>query len=343
MSTFQLSLPTPPYQGQHHGNYRLIKRLGRGGFAAVFRVEHLYLRTLASVKILCASLAHEEKKRFLYEARIAARLKHEHIIRVLEFGVQEHVPFLVMDYAPRGTLRQIYPPGLRLPADLIVEYVWEITSALQYLHDNGLIHRDVKPANLLLGTHNELLLSDFGITVARQEAQVDTAGTAAYMAPEQINGAPCYASDQYALAVIVYEWLCGELPFSGSDAKILYQHLSLQPPGLSAKNPDLRPDVEAVMFRALAKDPADRFSSVSTFAEALEEAFFGTTNNAFVDKGEEELHVSRASSPAPGGRPCNLWQEICKVFAFDLLAGTLFGSRSEERRVGKECRSRCSR
>ena len=82
------------------------------------------------------------------------------------------------------------------------------------------------------------------------------------------------------------------------------------------------------MFRALAKDPADRFSSVSTFAEALEEAFFGTTNNAFVDKGEEELHVSRASSPAPGGRPCNLWQEICKVFAFDLLAGTLFGSVS---------------
>ena len=183
MSTFQLSLPTPPYQGQHHGNYRLIKRLGRGGFASVFLAEHLYLRTLASVKILCASLAHEEKKRFLYEARIAARLKHEHIIRVLEFGVQEHVPFLVMDYAPRGTLRQIYPPGSRLPADLIVEYVWEITSALQYLHDNGLIHRDVKPANLLLSTHNELLLSDFGITVARQEAQVDTAGTAAYMAP----------------------------------------------------------------------------------------------------------------------------------------------------------------
>jgi serine/threonine protein kinase len=95
------------------------------------------------------------------------------------------------------------------------------------VHDNGLIHRDVKPANLLLGTHNELLLSDFGITVARQEAQVDTAGTAACMAPEQINGAPCYASDQYAFAVIVYEWLCGELPFSGSDVKILYQHLSL--------------------------------------------------------------------------------------------------------------------
>src|SRR6266567_488814 len=85
-----------------------------------------------------------------------------------------------MDYAPRGTLRQIYPPGSRLPADLIVEYVWEITSALQYLHDNGLIHRDVKPANLLLSTHNELLLSDFGITVARQEAQVDTAGTSVH-------------------------------------------------------------------------------------------------------------------------------------------------------------------
>ena len=117
MSTFQLSLPTPPYQGQHHGNYRLIKRLGRGGFASVFLAEHLYLRTLASVKILCASLPHEEKKRFFYEACIAARLKHEHIIRVLEFGVQEHVPFLVMDYAPRGTLRQIYPPGSRLPAD----------------------------------------------------------------------------------------------------------------------------------------------------------------------------------------------------------------------------------
>ena len=194
--------------GQQLGNYRLIRLIGEGGFAEVYLGEHLHLGTQAAIKILKTQLTSSDVEQFRSEARIIANLEHPNIVRILDFGVEGKIPFLVMSYAPNGTLRQQYPRGVSLPLPAILSYVKQIADALQYAHDQKLIHRDVKPENMLLGRRHEVLLSDFGIALATQSSRYqstrDVVGTVAYMAPEQIQGKPRPASDQYALAVVVY-------------------------------------------------------------------------------------------------------------------------------------------
>ena len=146
------------------------------------------------------------------EAR-SFRLRHPHIVQLLDFGIANaDIPFLVMDYAPGGSLNQRHLHGEQLSLDNIVDYVKQIASALQYAHDQHVIHRDVKPENMLFGKNNAILMSDFGIAVmvhgTRSGTGQNIAGTAFYMAPEQFRGRAEPASDQYALAVVVYEWLC---------------------------------------------------------------------------------------------------------------------------------------
>jgi predicted ATPase/DNA-binding CsgD family transcriptional regulator len=263
-------------EGQQLGNYQLIELLGQGHWASVYLGEHRHLHTQAAIKVLHNPLAAGEVEGFLTEARTLARLRHPHIVRVLDFGVQEDIPFLVMDYAPGGTLRKLYPQGARLSLETVIPYVKQVASALQYAHEQRLIHRDLKPENLLLGPEQQLWLADFGLAVVVQSAGVQafqqTAGTLAYMAPEQLKGQPTPASDQYALAVMVYEWLCGEPPFSGSFPEIAVQHTLVPPPSLLKKVPTLPVMVEHVVLKALAKDPPQRFASVQAFAFALEEA-----------------------------------------------------------------------
>src|SRR5437588_7564524 len=145
-------------EGQHLGNYRLLRLLGQGGFADVYLGEHLHLNTQAAIKVLHTHLTSQDIEPFRTEARTIARLVHPHIVRILDFDVEEGVPFLVMDYAPNGTLRKLYPTGTPLPFANIILYVKEIAAALQYAHEQGLIHRDIKPENLLLGRNHEVLL-----------------------------------------------------------------------------------------------------------------------------------------------------------------------------------------
>src|SRR6059058_3100404 len=156
---------------QRLGNYRLIRLLGHGGFADVYLGEHIHLNTLAAIKVLDARLTADEITQFRNEARTIARLEHPHIVRVLEFGVEGHTPFLVMSYAPNGTLRQRHPRGTPIPITTIIPYVKQVADALQYAHNERLIHRDVKPENMLLGRHNNVLLSDFGIALISQSSQ----------------------------------------------------------------------------------------------------------------------------------------------------------------------------
>jgi WD40 repeat protein len=264
--------------GQRLGNYRLTQLLGRGGFAEVYLGEHVRLGTHAAVKVLYTRLASsEEVESFEKEARTIAHLRHPHIVRVFDFDVVDDTPFLVMDYAPNGTLRKLHPRGTKLPLPLILTYVKQIADALQHAHDQRLIHRDIKPENMLLGQDNELLLSDFGIATIAQSSRYqgtqDMAGTISYMAPEQVQGKPRPASDQYALGIVVYEWLSGERPFHGSFTEIATQHVLTPPPSLREKVPTLTPEVEQVVMTALAKDPKARFGSVRAFANALEQAY----------------------------------------------------------------------
>jgi peptide/nickel transport system substrate-binding protein len=264
--------------GQQFGNYRLVSLLGQGGYAEVYLGQHLRLNQQAAIKVLHAHLTDQEAEHFQQEAQTIATLVHPGIVRVFDYDVQEGLPFLVIDYAPNGTLRRRYPKGNLVPLPVIVSSVKQVADALQYAHEQKFIHRDVKPENMLLGRRQEVLLSDFGIaTIAHSTSSLSasaqgTSGTLAYMAPEQIEGHPRPASDQYALAVVVYEWLCGERPFEGSVSEVIAQHLSMPPLPLRERVPAIPAEIEQVVLRALAKDPKARFASVADFAAALEQA-----------------------------------------------------------------------
>jgi predicted ATPase/class 3 adenylate cyclase/DNA-binding CsgD family transcriptional regulator len=262
--------------GEQLGNYRLKHILGRGNFADVYLGLHIHLNIEAAIKVLHGQLADDDVSGFLTEARTIAHLRHPHITRVLDFGVEGTTPFLVMDYAPNGNLRQRYPKGTQVPLDTVVSYVKQIADALQYAHRQRLIHRDIKPENMLLGRNHEVLLSDFGIAILAQQSRSqhgqDTAGTIAYMAPEQMQAHACLASDQYALGVVVYEWISGDRPFRGSLPEIAIKHTLVSPPSLCEQVPIIPPAVERAVFKALAKHPKDRFEQVQDFAVALEEA-----------------------------------------------------------------------
>jgi serine/threonine protein kinase len=260
--------------GQILGNYQLLRLLGRGAFADVYLAEHRYLEVPAAIKILHVRMEPSTHEQFRREARTIAHLQHPHIVRVLDFGFQDQTPYLVMEYTPNGTLRTRHPKGTRLPLEQIVHYVKQLAPALDYAHQQRVIHRDVKPENMLLSANDEVVLSDFGIAVVQQSMDSlktqNQAGTPVYMAPEQIRGKPGAASDQYALGVLVYEWLCGEPPFRGSLFEVLSQHLYQPPPSLCARIPFLPLAVEDAVFGALAKEPRARFVSVQEFAEVLE-------------------------------------------------------------------------
>jgi serine/threonine protein kinase len=262
--------------GQRLGNYRLVRLLGRGGFAEVYLGQHVRLNMQAAIKVLHTQLADEDVENFHREAETIAALIHPHIVRLLDFDVKDDIPFLIMDYAPNGSLRQLYPKGTPLPLSTIVSYTRQIAAALQYAHDKKIIHRDVKPENMLLGRSNEVLLSDFGIAMmtqsSRYQATQETVGTIYYMAPEQLQGKPRLASDQYALGVVIYEWLSGERPFNGSFTEIVAQHLAVPAPPLYGKVPVVSLDVERVVMTTLAKDPQQRFPSVQACATALAQA-----------------------------------------------------------------------
>jgi serine/threonine protein kinase len=245
----------------------------------------------------------ESHAAFQREARTIAHLEHPHIIHVRDFGIQDEIPYLVMEYAQGGTLRSLHPTGTRLSCEQIVSYVKQIASALDYAHEQRVIHRDVKPENLLLNAKGEIVLSDFGIAIVEDAlaslSEQKMAGTPLYMAPEQIQHQPCAASDQYALGIIVYEWFCGEPPFHGPLVTVLAQHLHQAPPSLCALLPHLSPTVEDAIFGALAKDPRQRFATLQDFASVLEEACFATQSLPISPSIEAELLEREVQQTTP--------------------------------------------
>lgn len=261
--------------GQRLGKYQLIKRLGEGGFAEVFLGKHQYLKQQAAIKVLTIPLDQKESTKFLQEAQTMAALKHPHIVGCNDFDIEQGIPFLVMDYVPGGTLRDRYPDGSVLPLPEVVNYVGQVGEALQYAHDQGVMHLDIKPENMLLSANDTVLLSDFGLarfthSISRSKKLTSLIGTVGYMAPEFIKSTPQAATDQYALAVVAYEWLVGTLPFEGSDERtVVMQQLGSPPPSLRTYDSTIPVAVDEVIRVALAKIPEERYPSVGEFAEAL--------------------------------------------------------------------------
>jgi eukaryotic-like serine/threonine-protein kinase len=263
--------------GQYFENQRVVRLLGRSTLAEVYLTEGSFPGSQRVLKVLRVELSETEREYFILAARAITGLVHPHIIRVAEIGIvqqENRFPFLFMEYAPNGTLRQRHPIGSQLQLTTVLSYVRHIAEALHYAHLQELTHGDIRPENILLGSNNQVLVSDFSFALISSISSIKKieTSTTAYLAPEQIIGQPCPLSDEYALGVMVYEWLSGELPFSGSLSQIADQHLSAPPPPLRTKVPAISPAVEEVVLTALAKDPKSRFANLLAFANVLEQA-----------------------------------------------------------------------
>lgn len=252
-------------QGQEIGNYKLLRLLGQDHSNCVYLGKHKHHQSYAAVKV-------QATERWLTrgsnEIDILSHLTHPHIVCMYEHGTQNNVHFFVMDLATEGTLLDLL--AQKVPMSRVAACVSQIASALQHMHMRHIIHRDIKPTNILVESSEKFLLADFELATDHRTCQSAIA-TPAYAAPEQTQGQPCPASDQYALGVIVYQWLCGELPFRGTWAEIVAQQRNVPPPPLRDKAPPLPDRVEQVVLTALAKDPASRFPNVQTFAERFQQ------------------------------------------------------------------------
>jgi serine/threonine protein kinase len=263
--------------GQQLGNYRLNRLLGQGGFAQVYLGTHVHLGTKAAIKVLDNWTVSEEELSALFrEARVLSRLEHPHIVRVRDFSLIDGTPFIVMDYAPNGTLEKRYPRGTTIPLEEAASYVRQVASALQLAHDHRVMHLDVKPANMLIARNNAILLSDFGIAQqapnTRHPITAHVQGTPPYMAPEHLDGHPLPASDQFSLAVVLYEWLSGALPFPGARVAFGMRQNAPAPLPLTGRVQGVTPQIDRVILQALSLYPQQRFARVQDFAGAFEEA-----------------------------------------------------------------------
>ncbi len=272
-------------EGTQVGPYEIVALLGAGGMGQVYRARDPRLEREVAIKVLADALSHEPGylERFQREARAVARLNHPNIVQVYDFGEQGNLTYLVMPLIPGGTLRDYLAQRRRLPLAEAVSITDQVTSALQYAHERGLVHRDVKPANILMSTEGRALLTDFGIV--RLVEQAGSAGTTLthrgafvgspeYAAPEMVTGGPIDKRvDIYALGVVLFQLLTGQLPFSGATPVVLLMQQTQQPPPAPRSiNPEIPPAVEAVVLKALAKQPEARYQTAAELMAALREA-----------------------------------------------------------------------
>ena len=272
--------------GSQIAGYRLEEQIGRGGMSVVFRAQDERLNRQVALKILAPGLATDEafRHRFIRESRSAAAVDDPHIIPVFEAGDADGVLFIAMRYVPGGDARSLVSRLGPLPTARAASIISPVASALDAAHAAGLVHRDVKPANMLVdaraGRPDHVYLSDFGLTKGGVSSASLTGaglimGTLDYCAPEQIQGQEVDArTDEYALACAVFALLSGEPPFPRDEGMaVLYAQLSAAPPLLTSRRPDLPSAVDNVLLRALAKVPGDRYASCGEFANALRMAF----------------------------------------------------------------------
>lgn len=261
------------------GRYELGELLGQGGMSVVYRATDLRLARPVAVKVLREQFAADPEfvERFEREARAAARLSHPNIVAVYDVGSDEGTYFMVMEYVPGEDLKAVIRRQAPLRADRIVRIGEQLAAALDYAHRSGVVHRDVKPHNLLLGPGDELKVADFGIAVALGVPSLTQSGvvlgTPQYIAPEQAlgrSGTP--AADIYSAGVVLFELATGRVPFQAEHLlAVARMHVDQPPPIPSSLNPALPRDLEAIILRALDKDPAARFASAADLAAALRE------------------------------------------------------------------------
>ncbi len=262
------------------GNYELLREIGRGSFGVAYKVRHRFIpNRVAVMKLLHASRLHatSEQEKFLREARYLGILDHPHILAILDAGIDEGIPYIVTEYAPNGSLRDLLNRYSLRPLSPMraIAIVSQIGYALHYAHLHGIIHHDIKPENILFNANGDALLADFGIAMMQESIQrqrsAASMGTPMYMAPERFQGYVSKRSDQYSLGCVLYELLTGRPPFTAPNAIALgVQHARTRPVSPSYFNTRIPANVEQAVLRTLEKRRMNRFDSVLNFVEAIQ-------------------------------------------------------------------------
>lgn len=288
------------------GRYELAERLGQGGMGTVHRGVDRQLRRTVAVKLLSSELAHDpqSRARFRREAHAVAALNHPAVATIHDVGEEPHPdgprPYLVMEYVQGTTLAEVLSGG-PLPVTDAIKTACAVLDALRHSHERGIVHRDIKPSNIMLTGPDTVKVLDFGIAKAFTEAATRITGsgaaigTPAYLSPEQISGAEVdHRADLYALGCLLHELLTGQTPFRGdSPFAVMHQHLYTEPEPVSRLRPQVPPAVEAVILRALRKDPAERFADAGQMRAALADALT-----------QAAMPTAQATPPpAPAARP----------------------------------------
>ncbi|MBX5443950.1 protein kinase [Sphaerobacter sp.] len=261
-----------------NGRYRLDERIGEGGMAVVYRGYDLVLNRVVAVKVLRDQYISDSNflRRFEREAQSAARLSHPHIANVYDVGQDGHTRYIVMEYVDGPNLKELIRRQGPFSVDGAAFIIRQVAEALDYAHAHGLVHRDIKPQNILVDQDGHVKVVDFGIAKGLSDANLTEDGTGMgtvhYVSPEQARGAQATpASDVYATGVVLYEMLTKRLPFEAdTPVGVAMQHVSASPPPPRQFNPAIPPEVEAIVLRALAKNPADRYPSAGALADALD-------------------------------------------------------------------------
>jgi serine/threonine protein kinase len=268
-----------PSIGRRFGNYQITAEIACGSFGCVYLAQHLFLPRLAAIKLLHSARLHSRETRdeFRQEAQLLEKLKHPHILPIYEFGINDGLPYLVTEYASRGSLRNLLreQPSQPLPLIEAISILSQIGKALSYAHRQGVIHHDLKPENILFSRGGAALLADFGIAIVRNTATLDLVakvnGTPAYMAPEQFRRKASRRSDQYSLGCIAYELVTGRQPFAAPDAISMgWKHMQESPFPPRQLNPDLPQQIENAILKALNKRRIDRYPDIQAFIQALQ-------------------------------------------------------------------------
>jgi hypothetical protein len=295
--------------------YQLNARVGAGGMATVYDGQDLRLQRRVAVKIPLPVYAADPAflRRFENEAHAAAALTHPNLVAVYDVGEAENMPFIVMEFVDGGTLKDLLRGEAPLPAEALVSVGTQVADALDTVHRHGLVHRDVKPQNILLMPDGRVKLTDFGIALALGAASATRTGTllgsVQYLAPELVRGEQATPlSDIYALGVVLYEMGTGHLPFSGdTPMAIAMQHLDAEPRRPSAWNPALPAALEAIILRAMAKAATERFATAADLAAALRAAGQGVISPPAPAAAAAPRGTTSPPPPDPGATATWTW------------------------------------
>ena len=274
------------------GDYEITRRIASGGMGTVYLAKNTKSNREVALKVLSAQMSQDPEfvARFQREAQATAALRHPHVVQVYDTGVVDNNRYIAMEYLSGGTLhdeiKQLIIKNEMMPLARAIQITRQIASALDYAHKRGLVHRDIKPSNIMIAGDGRFVLTDFGIVMTQGGTKltknVETIGTPEYMSPEQIQGKiPDKRSDIYSLGIVLYEMLTGTAPFKAENTlAVLYKHVNEAPPPISGVRPELSNAIQALVNKAIAKDPEKRFQTSGEFIQALDRAMLGKSVEA---------------------------------------------------------------